>query len=207
VVPGIRDDADRILLGGVVRIGGEAEILTIAQGGAELHIPLDMKKLKKLPQGSMYVEPPKETPAEATPRPDVYQEHYDNLFGYRTPDKVDLAADNGEYRMTVEYLLQNVNKSTGKLLAMICCERMDGGEYEDTFVHGRRELAIGVVLDGEYRTATGVKGGFGNGWKEENRRYTAAEIEYDFPPGDRDAVRLTWTPPSGARITLDLPVE
>lgn len=207
MMSGYRVTEERILLGCVVQIGGEGETLIIAQSGAELNISLDMKKLKKLPQGTMYVEPPKETPTESEPKSDIYQEHYDNLFGYRTPDKVDISADNGEYRITVEYLWQSVTQSTGKLRAMIRCERLDGEKFDTGFVPGRKETEIGVMLDGEFRAATGVDGGFGNGWVDGNAFYRAAEIEYDFPPGDRDAVRLTWTPPSGARITLDLPVE
>lgn len=194
--------SESLLCGYIVTIGGAAETLTIGMDGAEITIPLNMKKLGRLPQSEPYVEPPKE---KAESKTDAYQVHYGHLFDYRTPDKVDISADNGEYSITVEYLWQMVNAGSGKLKAMIRCEQVDGGEYEQDMV--KREVEIGVVSGGEYRAATSVDGGFSSSWFEDNVRYVAADIDYKFPGGERDAVRLTWTPPSGARISIDISVE
>lgn len=197
----------RFLQGYIVRIGGKAETLRMNLNGAEMTIPLDMKKLKKMPQGEPYVEPAAEEPSapENDIHTEIYQDHYDHIFGSRTPDKVDITADNGEYSITVDYLWQSVNKSTGKFLAMIRCEQLDGEYYEHKRVH--RETEIGVVYEGEFRAATFVGGGFGLSWINGNVRCVASEIDYEFPPGERDTVRLIWTPPSGERIVLDIPVE
>ena len=191
------------LYGYLVHIGGEAETLTMNLNGCEIEIPLDMKKLNKLPQGEPYEPAPSEPPAE--PTFDIYQEHYDGLFGYRTPDKVDITADNGEYSITIEYLWQNVTKSNGKFLAIVRCERLDGEKYE--YGRARKEIEIGVVYEDEFRAADSVDGGFKSGWVDGSLRYVTADIDYEFPPGERDAVRFIWTPPSGARIVIDIPVE
>ena len=191
------------LYGYLVHIGGEAETLIMNIKGAEIEIPLDMKKLKKMPQGEPYEPQASEPPVK--PAFDLYQDHYDNLFGYRTPDKVDITADNGEYSITIEYLWQNVTRSKGKLLAMVRCQRLDGEKYE--YGRARKEIEIGVVYKDEFRAADSVDGGFKSGWIDGSLRYVTAEIDYGFPSGERDAVRFIWTPPSGARITLDFPVE
>jgi len=194
----------RSLNGYIIYIGGEAETLVINVDGAEMNIPLNMKKLKRMPQGEPYQEPPREIDKDN--KTDIYKEHYDHLFGNRDLPRVDIAADNGEYRITVEYMWQTVSGGSGQLKAMVRCEQLDGEEYDHSETP-RKELEIGVVFNGEYRAATSVSGGFGLNWFEDNVRYSAADIDYKFRSGAKDAVRLTWTPPSGARITLDLPVE
>ena len=63
------------------------------------------------------------------------------------------------------------------------------------------------MFNGGYREATSVSGGFGLNWFEDEVRYSAANIDYEFRSGARDTVRLIWTPPSGERIALDIPIE
>ena len=203
VVPICAIEDERVLCGYLIHIGGEAETLIMNLKGAEIEVPLDMKKLNKLSQGEPYEPVPSEPPAE--PTFDIYQEQYDDLFGYRTPDKVDITADNGEYSITIEYLWQTVTKSKGRFLAMVCCEQLDGEKYE--YGRARKEIEIGVVYDSEFRAADSVDGGFKSGWVDGSLRYVTAEIDYDFPTGERDAVRFIWTPPSGARIVIDIPIE
>ena len=203
VVPICAIEDERVLCGYLIHIGGEAETLIMNLKGVEIEIPLDMKKLNKLPQGEPYEPAPSEPPAE--PTFDIYQEQYDDLFGYRIPDKVDITADNGEYSITIEYLWQSVTRSKGRFLAMVCCEQLDGEKYE--YGRARKEIEIGVVYDSEFRAADSVDGGFKSGWVDGSLRYVTAEIDYDFPTGERDAVRFIWTPPSGARIVIDIPIE
>lgn len=194
----------RFLEGYIVRIGGEAETLIINMDGAEMSIPLNMRKLKRMPQGEPYEEPPREIDKDN--KSDSYKAHYDHLFGNRDLPRVDITADNGEYSITIEYLWQNISGGSGQLKAMVRCERLDG-EKCDLPEIGRKELEIGVVFDGKYREATSVYGGFALNWQDGNIRYSAADIDYEFRSGARDTVRLTWTPPSGERIVLDIPIE
>jgi len=193
----------RGLYGYIIHIGGEAEKLIVNAGGAEMNIPLNMKKLKRMPQGEPYTEPPREIDMDN--KTDMYKEHYDHLFGDRDLPRVDISADNGEYGITVEYMWQTVSGGSGQFKAMVRCERLDGEAYDRSIP--RKELEIGVVFNGEYRAATSVSGGFGLNWFEDEVRYSAANIDYEFRSGARDTVRLTWTPPSGERIVLDIPVE
>lgn len=193
----------RGLYGYIIHIGGDAEKLIINADGAEMNIPLNMKKLKRMPQGEPYTEPPREIDKDN--KTDMYKDHYDHLFGDRDLPRVDITADNGEYGITVEYMWQFVSGGKGQFKAMVRCERLDGEEYDRSTP--RKELEIGVVFDGEYRAATSVSGGFGLNWFEDDIRYSAADIDYEFRSGARDTVRLTWTPPSGERIVLDIPVD
>lgn len=193
----------RGLYGYIIHIGGEAEKLIINADGAEINIPLNMRKLKRMPQGEPYTEPPREIDKDN--KTDMYKEHYDHLFGNRDLPRVDISADNGEYGITVEYMWQTVSGGKGQFKAMVRCERLDGEAYDRSTP--RKELEIGVVFNGEYRAATSVSGGFGLNWFEDEVRYSAANIDYEFRSGARDTVRLIWTPPAGERIVLDIPIE
>ena len=193
----------RGLYGYIIHIGGEGEKLIINADGAEINIPLNMRKLKRMPQGEPYTEPPREIDKDN--KTDMYKEHYDHLFGNRDLPRVDISADNGEYGITVEYMWQTVSGGKGQLKAMVRCERLDGEAYDRSTP--RKELEIGVVFNGEYRAATSVSGGFGLNWFEDEVRYSAANIDYEFRSGARDTVRLIWTPPAGERIVLDIPIE
>ncbi len=193
----------RGLYGYIIHIGGEGETLIVNAGGAEMNIPLNMKKLKRMPQGEPYEEPPREIDKDN--KTEMYKDHYDHLFGNRDLPRVDIAADNGEYGITVEYMWQTVSGGSGQLKAMVRCERLDGEAYDRSTP--RKELEIGVVFNGEYRETTSVSGGFGLNWFEDEVRYSAANIDYEFRSGARDTVRLIWTPPAGERIALDIPVE
>jgi len=205
VIPLYSAGNGRYLYGYLIQIGGKAENLTMSIKDTEIEIPLDMKKLGKLPQGEPFEPQPTEKPLEGAY--DIYQESYDNLFGYRTPEKVDITADNGEYSITIEYLWQMVYSGSGKLKAMVKCEQLDGEKYERT-TRPRNEIDIHIGLGGEYRASTSTDGSFGNGsWIEDNVRYVVADMEYIFPGGESDTVRLTWTPPAGERIVLDIPIK
>ncbi len=195
----------RGLYGYIIHIGGEAEALIVNADGAEMNIPLNMKKLKKMPRGEPYSEPPREVDKDN--KTDIYKEHYDHLFGDRDLPRVDITADNGEYSITVEYMWQSVSGGSGQFKAMVACRRLDGGEYDLGSMSGRNRTEIGVVWDSEYRSATSARGGFGLSWVEGDTLYAAADIDYEFRAGARDTVRLIWTPPSGECIILDFPVE
>lgn len=195
----------RFLEGYIVRIAGEAETLLLDLDGAEMSIPLNMRKLKRMPQGLPYEEPPKEIDKDN--KSDIYKDHYDHLFGNVDLPRVDISADNGEFSITVEYMRLFVDGGGGEFKAMVRMEQLDGEDYDLGRSIGKKELEVGVVFDGSYREATFVGGGFGLNWSEDNVRYSAADMDFEFRSGARDTLRLTWTPPDGERIVLDIPID
>ncbi len=201
----IKDDDGglRFLHTGIFYIGGEAETLTLEVEGAELEIPLDMRKLKRLPKGEPYTEP---TP-EPTPPPDMtelYTAEYDSLFRGIHPDEVNISADNGDYRLTIEYLYHRNSGKEGMIKTMMLCERLDGSEYKDP--RRQRAWELYAVRDGSIEKY--FSGNLGShSWYEGNMRHVVADWDYKFRKEDIDTIRVVWTPPSGERIEIDIPVE
>ena len=205
-----------------VECAGEAAQLTVGDGEAALVIPLDMKKLSKLPQ----IEPKEATPRQ-TAEPEEEEAYRkavcESLFAGVTPDDTGYSADNGVYRLTAVHLYLAEEPGLVKLRAWLEAERLDGEPYEMSGESRRafelRGLKDGeeVVLDGGLGHQGGVVDGVRNFSMNEDYRYGDFEIAeaqgsilpaegLDLETLDLDGLRLVWTPPEGGRITLDLPM-
>ena len=211
------------LLSLIVECADEAAQLTIGDGEAALVIPLDMKKLTKLPQ----IEPKEATPRQTagTDEEDALRQAlYDSLFEGRTPDATSYSADNGVYRLTVSYLYLAEEPGQIVLRALAQAAPLDGTPYEMRS-EARRMFETRGLKDGEELRLSG--GGSHQGGVIDGVRWFAIDDDYyygDFSvaavPGlggaptegldletlDLDGLRLIWTPPEGGRITLDLPM-
>ena len=207
----------------VVECSGKAAQLTVGDGDALLTIPLDMKTLAKLPQ----IEP-----KEAAPRPtaasDEWESYrasvYENLFAGVTPDDAGYSADNGIYRLTAVHLYLAEEPGIVRLLVWLEGASLDGAPYE-TSGEARMAFAICGLKEGEEVVLNGGLGSLGgvhNGVRyfiiNEDFRYGDFEMleaqgagvlppeGLDLNMLDLDGLRLSWTPPEGGRITLDLPM-
>ena len=210
------------LLSLVVECSGRAAELTIGDGDAALVIPLDMKKLAKLPQ----IEPEAAAPLPSA-APDALEAHrqavYDSLFAGVTPDDTGYAADNGEYRFRIVHLRLAEEPGTVTLRAWAEAERLDGKPY-DMHEETLRSFACFGLKDGEeihlgggMAHEGGVHGGvrifalegdwhYGDFAAAEGLKDTGLSTEgLDLMSLNLDGLRLIWTPPEGGRITLDLP--
>ena len=206
----------------IVECAGEAAELTVGDGDAALTIPLDMKKLSKLPQ----IEPKEATPRQ-TAGPEEEETYrkavYESLFAGVTPDDTGYSADNGVYRLNAVHLYLAEEPGLVKLRAWLEAERLDGEPYE-MFGESRRAFELRglkdgeeIVLNGGLGHQGGVVDGVRNFSMNEDYRYGDFEIAgaqggvlpgegLDLETLDLDGLRLIWTPPEGARITLDLPM-
>ena len=206
----------------VVECSGKASQLTIGDGDALLTIPLDMKKLAGLPQ----IEPKEATPRQtaATDEWEAFRTSvYESLFAGVTPDDTGYSADNGVYRLTAVHLYLAEEPGIVKLRAWLEAERLDGEPYD---MHGEtlrsfeiKGLKNGgeVVLNGGLGGQGGVRNGVRCFTMNEDYRYGDFELldaqgagvlpseGLDLEPLELDGLRLTWTPPEGGRITIDLP--
>ncbi len=209
------------LLSLIVECSDQAAQLTIGDGDASLVIPLDMKKLKKLPQ----IEPREAAPRQ-TASPDAGENYrqsvYETLFAGVTPDDTGYSADNGIYRLTAVCLYLAEEPGIVRLRAWIEASRLDGKPYSMA-EEARRAFAICGLKDGEEVL---LNGGLGHqGGVIDGVRYFSVSEDYrygdfaiadaqgagvlpaeglDLETLDLDGLRLTWTPPEGGRITLDL---
>ena len=183
------------LLGLVVECAGKAAELTVGDGDASITVPLDMKKLAKLPQ----VEP-----REARPMPTAdpaaggrqRQAVFDRLFEGVTPTEAALGGDNGVYEIAVTHLWF----AEGRFRAWGLVRRKDGGsaaldpgDFEAFFLADGKEV----------RPEKGVDLRSGGSSEE---RYLALALDYAADGPVPEGLRLIWTPPEGGRVTLDLPV-
>ena len=209
------------LLSLIVECSDQAAQLTIGDGDASLVIPLDIKKLKKLPQ----IEPREAAPRQ-TASPDAGETYrqsvYETLFAGVTPDDTGYSADNGIYRLTAVHLYLAEEPGIVRLRAWIEASRLDGKPYSMA-EEARRAFAICGLKDGEEVL---LNGGLGHqGGVIDGVRYFSVSEDYrygdfaimdaqgagvlpaeglDLETLDLDGLRLTWTPPEGGRITLDL---
>ena len=191
------------LLGLVVECGGDAESLTIRLADAALTIPLTMQKLQKLPQVAPQQASPRRTPAPDREEA-FYQTMYDELFSGVSPDGTGYAGDNGLYRLTFEQLYLEAEAGAGRLRAIARAERLDGGAFGSEPMDN---LKLELLSGGEARQPEGSGGGFhGSGGQSESQRMYWPDISIQGEFTGIDALRLTWTPPEGERITLELPV-
>ncbi len=207
----------------VVECSGKASQLTVGDGDALLTIPLDMKTLAKLPQ----IEPQEATPRQTagtneweTFRASVYE----GLFAGVKPDDTGYSADNGIYRLTAVHLYLTEDPGLVRLRAWLEAERLDGEPYEIA-EEARSAFEICGLKDGAeivLNGGLGSQGGVHNGTRyfimNEDYRYGDFEIlgvqgagvmpaeGLDLETLDLDGLRITWTPPAGGRITLDLPM-
>jgi hypothetical protein len=211
------------LLSLIVECSDQAAQLTIGDGDAVLVIPLDMKKLQKLPQ----IEPKEASPRQ-TASPDAGESYrqavYDELFAGVTPDSTGYSADNGVYRLTAVHLYLTEEPGIVRLRAWIEAARLDGEPY-GMWEESRAGFSIcglkdgkEVVLNGGLGHVGGVRDGVRYFSVREDYRYgdfALAEAQgagvlpaegLDLDLLDLDGLRLTWTPPEGGRITLDLPM-
>ncbi|MBR4691968.1 MAG: hypothetical protein IKP17_04340 [Oscillospiraceae bacterium] len=211
------------LLGLVVECAGKAAELTVGDGDASITLPLDMKKLAKLPQ----IEPKEPAPRQ-TAAADEWETFRtsvcEGLFGGVTPDDTGYSADNGICRLTAIHLYLAEEPGIVRLRAWLEAERLDGEPYD---MHGETLRCFeikGLKNGGEVALNGGLgsQGGVHNGARyfimNEDYRYGDFEIlgvqgagvmpaeGLDLETLDLDGLRLIWTPPEGGRITLDLPV-
>ena len=184
------------LLGLVVECAGKASTLTIGDGDASLTIPLDMKKLSKLPQ----VEPREAKPlptADPEAQAGNRQAAFDSLFEGVTPVDVEISGDNGVYEIAVTHLWF----AEGCFRAWAVTRRLDGEKHE---ARSLSDLHAVLLSEGTELRPAGVDG---RGWREGAEQQLALRVDYQPEDNmDVDGLRLIWTPPEGGRITLDLPV-
>ena len=189
------------LLGLVVECAEKAAELTIGDGDAALTIPLDMKKLARLPQ----VEPREGTPLP-TEAPGAMEQSRralaEKLFEGVTPAEVSITGENGCYEIAVTRLWF----SGGCFRALVLQRRLDGEDYPLlTLNESLSEFQVRLLSDGaELRLSEGVDV---RGRTDGPERCLGLRIDYrpeDAPAAD--GLRLIWTPPEGGRITLDLPM-
>ena len=207
----------------IVECSGKAAQLTVGDGEASLVIPLDMKKLGKLPQ----IEPKEAMPRQtaAPEEGEAYRQAvYHDLFADVTPDDTGYSAANGVYRLTAVHLYLAEEPGIVRLRAWLEAERLDGEPYE---MHGEtlRSFEVMGLKDGKEITLNGgmghqgsVLGGVRFFSVSEDYRYgdfALAEAQgagvlpaegLDLEPLDLEGLRFIWTPPEGGRITLDLPM-
>jgi hypothetical protein len=221
---GVRDGGlTEGLLSLIVECSDKAAQLTIGDRDASLVIPLDMKKLSKLPQIEPKAARPRQTAAPEAG--ETYaQAAYDRLFAGVTPDDTGYSADNGIFRLTVVHLYLAEEPGVVKLRAWVEAERLDDEPY-DMRKESRQGFTIRglkdgeeIHLDGGVGHQGGVNGGVRNFSISEDYRYGDFELAaaqgagvlpaegLDLETLDLDGLRLTWTPPEGGRITLDLPM-
>lgn len=191
------------LPGFIVEAGGRAASLTIGLEDAELTIPLDMKRLQELPQTA-----PKEAAPQITSGSDIkldlYQSIYDELFTGLSPDAAGYQGDNGDYRITLQYVYLEAHGGTGRLRVIALAERSDGGYFGKQAV---REFQC-LCLTGDEELD--LSGSFSSGsWSgdEEDRRYYKLDFNFNGDFQQPDAIRLIWTPPDGDYVTIDIPVS
>ncbi len=193
-----------LVAGLAVECAGKAASITLSAGGAELTIPLDMKALQKLPQTV-----PKEAEPRKTWGPDnetkLYQSACDSLFAGVEPDDTGYTADNGEYTLSFEYVYARAEK--GKALVRVLGRYHSvSGEKLSLSVDGNRFTVAGITAAGEECILSGAAGF--QGWFEKERTECVFQIDWDDygnSPG-LAGFRITWTPPDGARISIDVPL-
>ena len=192
-----RDD-DSPLLAMNVHIGGTAEKLVITFHDAVLEIPLDMKKLKKLPQGEHFTVGEK---AEAK------HGGYD-LWADRIPElepHTDLIADNGLIRIAIEYAKAHAGNGCGSIELLGYAEGLDG---KRPAVRELTRTTLEVLENDEWHLTSGSGGGSGmTTLPEESRR--AVHYEYSFE-GDftsPEKLRVTWRPDHSDPISIEIPLK
>lgn len=192
-----RDD-DAPLLAMNVHIGGTAEKLVINFHDAVLEIPLDMKKLKKLPQGEHFT---------AGERAEAKHGGYD-LWADRIPElepHTDLIADNGLIRIAIEYAKAHAGNGCGSIELLGYGEGLDGKRPD---VRDLTRTTLEVLENGEWHLTSGSGGGSGMATMEESDR-RAIHYEYSFD-GDfvsPEALRITWRPDHGDPISIEIPLK
>ena len=178
----------------------KAVTLVIRFEGAELRIPLDMKKLGKMSQ--ITPQEPKTYQVDPERQAQVRQQRFDSLFEGFTPVGTNYAGENGLYRIHIEYLALRGGRGSGQLRAFVACEYL--GDGYANFLDIWSNFTCYVLSEGREILAglcSGVNGGY-----EREKGVCVYLLESDLK-GDFDqvdALRLVWTPPAGDRITLDL---
>lgn len=212
------------LLSLVVYCSGKAAQLTIGDGDAALTIPLDMKKLKALPQmeakaGTLR---PSDSPETADALRSVILEP---LFAGLTPDETGYSGDNGLYRLTAKSLYLAEEPGLIRLRLWLAAERVDGEAWDLMMQEPLKAFEVWGLKDGAELVLNGgigyqsyVWGGMRWYALQEEFRYGDFSAAEALPPGALptagldteplalDGLRLLWTPPEGGRITLDLPM-
>jgi hypothetical protein len=178
----------------------KAVTLVIRFEGAELTIPLDMKKLGKVSQ--ITPQEPKTYQVDPERQAQYRKERFDSLFEGFDPVETNYAGENGLYRIHIEYLALRGGRGKGNLRAFVVCEYL--GDGYANFLDIWSNFACYVHTDGREILA-GLGSGVNGSYEREKGVYVYL-LESDFK-GDFDhvdALRLVWTPPAGDRITLDL---
>ena len=201
---GVRfEDASEGLFPMVVECPERAAALVVTFEGAELTIPLNMKELGQLPQlAPQEPKRPWTDPEQETRSEQFRQEMFDSLFAGYTPAEVDYSADNGLYRVSIRRLALTGAWGKGSLRALVECAYL--GEGYDNLTDVWSGFSSSVLSEGQViRVSSG--GGRSGSYDRENSvcvYYYELDFRGDF--NTLDALRLTWTPPAGDRITLEL---
>ncbi len=178
----------------------KAETLIIRQGDAELIIPLSMKQLRKLPQATP--QEPHRLQIDPEVKRQSLEQMYRSLFAGYSPAEVSYRADNGAYRITVEHMALRIGSGSASLRAWVVCSAPAGeydrllelsdGFYTSMLTEGRTvPVSWGGGIDGSFDSETG-------------ERVYCLKLDFEGDFSHADALRLTWTPPAGDRITLEL---
>ncbi len=175
----------------------KAVTLVVTFEDAELTVPLDMKQLGKLPQ----VTPQEPRRPQANPEQQAMQERarqamYDSLFDGFTPVEVNYAADNGLYRVSIRQLALTGVLGQGSLRALVECTYL--GDGYDLLPDPWSGFSCSVLSEGQVIQVSANGGGSGI----DGVYYYSLDFRGDFSAVD--ALRLTYTPPRGDRISLDL---
>ena len=185
----------------------KAVTLVVTFEGAELTVPLDMKRLGKLPQ--IVPQEPKRPQADPEHQAQLQerqaqlrQERFENLFAGFTPVETDYMGENGLYRIRIEYLALREGRGRGELRAFLVCEYLGDG-YAD-FWNVWSGFTCWVLSEGREIPAGGGSGVNGSYEREKGVCVYHLDIDYRGDFDHADAIRLVWTPPAGDRITLDL---
>ena len=180
----------------------KATTLIVRCGDAELTIPLNMKQLKKLPQIAPQ-EPSKRDPGYAQRHGEEMQKMFSRLFADHDPAEVSYSADNGAYRISVDSLALRGSEGEGSLRAWVRCSALEG-EY-DLLLESTSAFSCSVLSEGrELQVSKAGYSADGTVDDEAGDRIFALKFDFAGDFGHMDALRLTWTPPAGDRITLDL---
>ena len=179
----------------------KAETLVLSFFDAELTIPLDMKKLGKLPQ--VTPQEPRRTVVDPENQARNRQRHYDDLFAGFTPAEVDYAGDNGLCRMSVAHLALRGGNGSGSLRAWVVCTYL-AGNYNTVSDDLYTNFSCYVLSDGRQFQVSSRTGLGGMSDREAREKIYCIELDFQGDFDTLDALRLVWTPPAGDRITLDL---
>ena len=180
-----------------------AATLVVTFEGAELTVPLDRKQLGKLTQVTPQ-EPkrPWTDPEQQARNERSRQEMFDSLFAGYTPVEADYAASNGLYRVSVRHLALTGAWGKGSLRAWVEITYL--GDGYDNLSDPWSGFSCSVLSEGKVIQVSSNGGRSGSYDRESGVCVYYYELDFRGDFNTVDALRLTYTPPRGDRISLDL---